>query len=45
VIKEHTALSGAVTVTGSRAEWLEHQGPLAEGEHHEEMVVIRGVRP
>jgi release factor glutamine methyltransferase len=32
-------------VTGSRAEWLERQGLLAEGERHEEMVVIRGVRP
>ena len=31
-------------VTNSRAEWLERQGLLAEGERREEMVVIRGVR-
>jgi release factor glutamine methyltransferase len=32
-------------VTGSRAEWLEARGLLAEGRRYEEMVVIRGVRP
>lgn len=32
-------------VTRSRAGWLERRGLLADGERHEEMVVIRGVRP
>jgi release factor glutamine methyltransferase len=31
-------------ITRSRARWLERRGLLTEGERHEEMVVIRGVR-